>query len=244
MGLGMSTRSRRTSAVKSGGSHRGSLARDQARAGAASTSAVTAVAGADARATDARVSDSAVNVAELALGLFLEHGFDATPMSLIAKEAGLTKAGVYHHFESKEHLLYVVHKRHLEEQLLPLIDAAMMLPDPEERLRRFLYDYALLMTRDPSHRLLITETRRLEPEHAEVIRDVWRRGLYLVRDAVAELQRRGKARPGIEPTYAAFGAIGMCSWIFNWYDYRRKETGPEVARTMVSLFLDGLLRER
>ena len=239
----MSTRSRRGDAVKRGSSRRGSSAPGQAGAGVARASADNAAAGAAAHVADARVSDSAANVAELALGLFLERGFDATPMSLIAKEAGLTKAGVYHHFESKEHLLYVVHKRHLEEQLLPLIDAATVLPDPEQRLRRFLYDYALLMTRDPSHRLLITETRRLAPEHGEVIRDVWRRGLYLVRDAVAELQRRGRARSGIEPTYAAFGAIGMCSWIFNWYDYSRPDTGPEVARTVVGLFLDGLLRE-
>lgn len=193
---------------------------------------------------EAPVTESAAKVAELALQLFLEHGYDATPMSAIAKQAGLTKAGVYHHFESKEHLLFVVHRRHLEEMLLPLIDAATMQPDPEERLRRFLYDYALLMTRDASHRLLITETKRLAPEHAEVIRHVWRRGLYLVRDAVAELQRRGAARPGIEPTYAAFAAIGMCSWIFNWFDYRRRENGPDVAHAMVDLFLGGLLQPK
>lgn len=194
--------------------------------------------------TEARVSESAANVAELALELFLADGYDGTPMSAIAKQAGLTKAGVYHHFESKEHLLFVVHRRHLEQMLLPLIDAATLLPDPEQRLRRFLFDYALLMTRDPSHRLLITETKRLAPAHAEVIRDAWRKGLNLVRDAVVELQRRGAARTDIEPTYAAFAAIGMCSWIFNWYDYQRRDTGAEVARTMVELFLDGLLRPK
>jgi AcrR family transcriptional regulator len=213
------------------------------RGGASSGAKRTATAAGPASArAEARVTDPGANVAELALQLFLEHGYDATPMSAIAKQAGLTKAGVYHHFESKEHLLFVVHRRHLEELLLPLIDSATMLPDPEERLRRFLYDYALLMTRDASHRLLITETKRLAPEHAEVIRNAWRRGLYLVRDAVVELQRCGAARPGIEPTYAAFAAIGMCSWIFNWFDYRRRENGPDVARAMVELFLGGLLQ--
>ena len=64
--------------------------------------------------------DQPSKVAEVALRLFLEHGFDATPMSLVAKHTGLTKAGVYHHFESKEHLLYLVHKSHIDSLLLPL----------------------------------------------------------------------------------------------------------------------------
>jgi AcrR family transcriptional regulator len=87
----------------------------------------------------------------------LKHGYDATPMSLVAKQCGLTKAGIYHHFESKEQLLYYLHKRHIDRLLLPMIDEALKVADPEERLRKFLSDYAVLLTRDPTPRLLISE---------------------------------------------------------------------------------------
>ena len=180
-------------------------------------------------------------VADVALELFLKHGYDATPMSLVAKQCGLTKAGIYHHFESKEQLLYYLHKRHIDRLLLPMIDEALKVADPEERLRKFLSDYAVLLTRDPTPRLLISETKRLSPEHTEEIRDAWRRGLNLVRDAVRELQARDGANASrLNPTYAAFAAIGMTSWICNWFDYGHPETGPAVADTMVEIFLSGL----
>ena len=191
---------------------------------------------------EAPTSEQAEHVAETALTLFLQHGYDATPMSLVAKHAGLTKAGIYHHFESKEHLLYVVHKNHIERLLLPLIDQAEQETDPERRLRRFLVDYASLLARDPSARVLISESKRLDPEHYEDIRGAWRRGLNLIRGCIRQLQEAGRCDRQLNPTYAAFAAIGMCSWICNWFDYSRPEAGQSVARTMESLFLNGLLR--
>ncbi len=189
-------------------------------------------------------NDQPSKVAEAALGLFLEHGYDATPMSLVAKHTGLTKAGVYHHFASKEHLLYVVHKSHIERLLLPMIDEATKVPDPEERLRKFLSDYALLLTQDPTLQVLINETKSLSAEHSEEIRDAWRQGLHLVRDAIVDLQKQKRCDAQLDPTYAAFAAIGMCSWICNWFDPSRPENGPEVARTMVAVFLQGCLMSR
>jgi AcrR family transcriptional regulator len=40
--------------------------------------------------------------------MFLKHGYDNTPMSQLAKELGLSKAGLYHHYPSKEALLFDV----------------------------------------------------------------------------------------------------------------------------------------
>ena len=185
--------------------------------------------------------DQPSKVAEVALRLFLEHGFDATPMSLVAKHTGLTKVGVYHHFESKEHLLYLVHKSHIDRLLLPMIDAAAKVPDPEKRLRKFLGDYALLLTKNPSLQVLINDTKSLSSEHSEEIREDWRRGLHLVRDAITDLQKQNRCDSQLDPTYTAFAAICMCSWICNWFDHSRPESGPEVARTMGAVFLQGLM---
>ena len=40
--------------------------------------------------------------------IFRDRGFDATSVSDIARALGLTKAGLYHHFESKEALLFEI----------------------------------------------------------------------------------------------------------------------------------------
>lgn len=173
--------------------------------------------------------------------LVLARGYDNTPMSLIAKELGMTKAGVYHHFASKEDLLYAVHRRAIDRLLLPIIEQAEAEPEPEARVRLFIYEYARLMTRDASARVLITEARRLSPEHFAEIREVWRRGYKLVRDSLAALHASGRCRKDLDPTYSAFAGLGMCGWIFFWFDYTRQDSGADVARTVCDIFMTGIL---
>lgn len=181
---------------------------------------------------------------DVVAALILERGYDNTPMSLIAERLGMTKAGVYHHFDSKEGILHAVHRRMMDRRLVPIIEKAERIKEPDERLRVFLTDYARLMTRDPSARVLVTEARRLSPGHYAEIHAVWRRGFALVREAIREMQAVGSCRSDLDPTYSAFAAIGMCSWIFYWFDYARPETGDDVADTMREIFMSGILARR
>jgi len=173
--------------------------------------------------------------------LILERGYDNTPMSVIAKALGMTEAGIYHHIETKEDLLYAVHRRAIDQMLLPVIERADLVPEPEAKLRLFLFEYAHLMTRDPAARVLINEAHRLSPERFEEIRRIWRRGYHLVRDAIAALQKTGRCRDDIDPGHAAFAALGMCSWILYWFDYTRPSSGNEIAATMCNIFMAGVL---
>ncbi len=42
-----------------------------------------------------------------AVDLFIAHGYDATSVAAVAERLGLTKSALYHHYDSKEHLLGV-----------------------------------------------------------------------------------------------------------------------------------------
>ncbi|MGL6197508.1 MAG: TetR/AcrR family transcriptional regulator [Lachnospiraceae bacterium] len=44
-------------------------------------------------------------LAKLAFDLFIEHGYESTTITHIMRAAGLTKAGMYHYFSSKEEIL-------------------------------------------------------------------------------------------------------------------------------------------
>jgi AcrR family transcriptional regulator len=182
-------------------------------------------------------------VVEVALKLFLERGYDNTPMSLLAKRLGLTKAGIYHHFASKEDLLFLVHKTAMERGLKSVFEAAAQESDAERRLRVFLYEHARMLALDPTAMLMIREARRLSPKHLQDIKKTWRRGFDLVRDAIAELQQQRRCRGDVEATFAAFAGIGMASWIAYWFDPTRPESAEVVARTMTDIFIGGLLAE-
>ena len=63
-------------------------------------------------------------IAEAALRLFREHGYEATTMRAIAKEAGVATGNAYYYFGSKEELIHAYyarnHTEHAAEPASPL----------------------------------------------------------------------------------------------------------------------------
>ena len=153
----------------------------------------------------------------------------------------MTKAGLYHHFESKEHLLFLAHRDSIERNLVPIIERAEQDPDPERRLNRYLREFAVLMGTRPEVRLLIDEAKRLSPENFAVIQEVWRRGYRVMRRSIEELQAAGRCDPALNPTFAAFAAIGMCTWTLYWFDSTRDEKREELGDSFARIFLHGVL---
>jgi TetR/AcrR family transcriptional regulator, cholesterol catabolism regulator len=177
------------------------------------------------------------------VALFLERGYDNTPLSLIAQELGLSKAGLYHHFESKEQLLFQIHKYSIEATLVPVIERAEVEPDPRKRLEQYIREFAEVMVHDPAIRVLIEESKRLSPENLKVIQASWRRGFELMRSTIAELQAKGAGKNGLNPTIAAFAAIGMCSSTPYWFSHTGSEKISDVGQHFAQIFCHGALEE-
>src|SRR5882762_7374222 len=79
--------------------------------------------------------------------LFRDRGYDATSVSDVARALGMTKAGLYHHFESKEALLFEIMMYGLEKVRDEVIVPARTIRDPEERLRQLVMRHARITTR-------------------------------------------------------------------------------------------------
>ena len=61
-------------------------------------------------------------------------------MDSIARRAGITKGGIYHHFGSKDEILLAVNKK-LEDPVAEMIAAAEATPDAAEAISGFIADY-------------------------------------------------------------------------------------------------------
>ena len=79
-----------------------------------------------ARSSRPRIDDSHPDAAEAgvrqrilaaAVELFAEHGYDGTSVAQVIGRAGVAKGGFYHHFASKEALLYEVYGDLIRRQL-------------------------------------------------------------------------------------------------------------------------------
>ena len=122
---------------------------------------------------------------------FLEKGYDGSSMDAVAARAGLTKGGLYHHFSSKEELLFAVHER-LMRPIVGLLDKASEAPRAVDGLRSFISGYVDLCD-DPSE--LAVEllgvvkgllTPDWQPDYADHVRMMGRRLTALYARAVDE----------------------------------------------------------
>ncbi|HMB81464.1 MAG TPA: TetR/AcrR family transcriptional regulator, partial [Vicinamibacterales bacterium] len=124
--------------------------------------------------------------------LFRDRGYDATSVSDVARALGMTKAGLYHHFESKEALLFEIMMYGLDRVKDEVIVPVRAIRDPEERLRQLIVRHARIATRGQgaiAH--LGDEIRALPPAGRKQIEVRMRVYVDLVRETLTELQTAG-----------------------------------------------------
>ena len=68
-------------------------------------------------------TDTRARLIGVAVDLFTRNSFAGTSLQMIADDIGFTKAAIYHHFRTREHLLAAVLEPLLEE-LQTVVDAA------------------------------------------------------------------------------------------------------------------------
>jgi TetR/AcrR family transcriptional regulator, cholesterol catabolism regulator len=173
------------------------------------------------------------------LDLFVKNGYDATPMSMIADTASLSKANLYYYCSSKENLLYKIHLDFLQRYFDPILAAAETMRDPKERLEFVLRKFTLMCTSSQASQALVHEMRSLEKAHQEEIMAIWRKGYELVRGSIEELQKKGEATK-FRRSFLTFLGVGMAFWTIYWWDYSRQGNDEELAETLVQTFLYGL----
>jgi len=174
--------------------------------------------------------------------LFRDRGFDATSVSDVARALGLTKAGLYHHFESKEALLFEIMMFGLTKVRDEVLVPVRTIRDPEERLRQFIGRHARIATRGHgavAH--LNDEIRALPPSLRREIERRQRIYLDLLRRTLAELKAKGRLK-AVDPTVAAFSIIGMILWLPRWFRQDGRLSQDQVADEIASLALQGVLR--
>jgi AcrR family transcriptional regulator len=176
--------------------------------------------------------------------IFRDRGFDATSVSDIARALGLTKAGLYHHFESKEALLFEIMMFGMDKVRDEVVLPVRTIRDPEERLRQLIVRHARITTRGQgavAH--LGDEIRALPPSARKQIEQRMHVYLDLVRGTLDELKAAGRLRP-VDRTVAAFSIIGTILWLPRWFRADGRLTQEQVADGIANLVLGGLLAPR
>ncbi len=152
-----------------------------------------------------------------ALDLFGEKGFHATSVQSIVDHANVTKGAFYHHFETKEDVLALIHDEYLDAAIESLEGALGSSDEPAEQLQAVVRAAVLIVAKFRSHVAVYFQERRyLTGDAGEGIH----RRRDTVENAIREIIRRGVAdgvfTKDIEPRIAVFGIVGMTAWTYQW----------------------------
>jgi len=164
--------------------------------------------------------------------VFLEKGYERTSMDMIAREAGLTKRGLYYHFKSKTELLFAVMTFAMDELERETFSAMVKAENTEDKLRAILHTHAWMITRehDRAFTLLITtELGSLNPQDRRIIAQRLRSYRHLIQATLEQLADEGKLRPGTDPAVAAHTLLGMVAWLSFWYRPEGRLDGTTIA---------------
>ncbi len=88
-------------------------------------------------------------ILEEALALFATHGFSHVSISMIAKQAGVTKSLIFHHFENKEQLWETVKERFFQKYAMNQMNLFEVEKDPIELIRKSMRYYFDFVRKNP-----------------------------------------------------------------------------------------------
>ena len=188
--------------------------------------------------------DSRQEILRTAARLFQQQGYDATSMNDVAAALKLSKGGLYHHFQSKDEILF-----NLMDHAMEITQQRVMVPvraisDPEEALRTLIHLHieVVLNWRDREVTVMLHENHPLPPNLRRRINSRKKDYIHFVETLIAEVQKKRQSRGTVTPRAAAFALLGMINWIYQWYQPEGALRGEDLARQYTEIFFAGALQ--
>ncbi len=184
-------------------------------------------------------------ILKVATELFGARGFDGTSVRNIAGKAGLSVAGMFHYFSSKEEILNQIMLGFMDNVYKELMEIYNSDRDPCEKLSEVCKFY---VERYAGHKneltILNSEGKSLLPYHRKVFIDKQRAYVKALKNLFNDLAKR-KQLKAVNPSILAFMFFGMVHWTYSWYDPKAKGgIGPNRLGNLFSeIFLRGVLAE-
>jgi len=190
-------------------------------------------------AANGQRADTRGAIVDAAIVVFSARGYSASTMEQVAHAAGIAKGSLYHHFPRKEEILVCIHARFMDDLLSRARERESADQDPASALRGHVADLVDdVARRRAAVEVFLRERCNLSGPDWQAERTSRRAYAGVIERALRRGQEVGVVRTDVDPKIIAFGLIGMCSWLYQWYG--EADDQGVVARTFDVLALDGL----
>lgn len=176
-------------------------------------------------------------ILDAAAQLFRERGFARSTVRELAEEVGILSGSLFHHFKSKDEILFAVMEEVIIDMDATLAEALAVAEGSEARIRALIHNQ-LAFTHGPradATAVLVHEWNALSPEgQAELLA---RRRCYFERWHTVFLQAREEGLVQVEPTVLQQLLHGAVVWTAYWYDPSGEMELDELEEAALSLVL-------
>ena len=189
--------------------------------------------------TNVRFDRNLAHILDHATNVFYHKGYEGASMRDLSRASGMSLAGLYYYFESKERLLYLIQKHTFTTILERLRQQLKEVSDPEQRIRVFIKNHLeYSIENEKAMKVLSHEDEALKDdlgaEITAIKRDYYRVCLGLVDDL------KQKCNGDLRSRVAVLSLFGMLNWIYTWHKKRVDPDAAELARQIGDIFLHGL----
>src|ERR1035438_5098509 len=163
-----------------------------------------------------------------ATNVFCEKGYEGASMRELSRASGMSLAGLYYYFESKERLLFLIQK-HTFSTIVQRLKARLEgVTDPEQRIRIFILNHLeYFVSNQQGLKVLSHEDDSLKNGQGSEIAGI-KREYYRICLGLMEDLRRDR-RLDFNTRTAVMSLFGMINWIYTWYKPRVDGNAEELA---------------
>src|SRR5437868_5600449 len=183
------------------------------------------------------------DILHTAARLFQQRGYDATSMNDVAAALKLSKGGLYHHFQSKDEILFDLMSHAMDITEERVLNPVRAIPNPEERLRTLIRRHiaVVLSERDREITVMLHENHPLSPGLRKRINARKKDYVHFMENLIADVQRARGSKGTVTPRAAAFALLGMINWIYQWYRPDGTLQEESIAQQYTEIFFQGAL---
>src|SRR3984893_517683 len=190
-------------------------------------------------APETRFERRLAKILEYATAIFCEKGYEGASMRDLSRSSGMSLAGLYYYFESKEKLLYLIQKHYFTTVMKLLRERLEDVTGAEERLRTFIVNHLEYFLSSPAAmKVLSHEDDVLEDELGTEIRAITREYYHSCTDLVEALKKKKSLE--FNARIAVLSLFGMMNGLHTWYNPRIDGNPRALARHIGVVFLRGI----
>ncbi|MCA0969013.1 TetR/AcrR family transcriptional regulator [Halobacillus litoralis] len=179
------------------------------------------------------------------LDLFDRYGFHGVSVNQIVEASETSKGGFYHHFQSKDELLFVIHDTFITYVLKEAQAANVVHSSPVEKIqaviRAFVHVFDLYK---PHISVFYQESTYLKPPYDQQIKKKRDQFKDLVFSVIEEGQKSGHFRKELPLEITGMAILGMVNWLYKWYKRGGRYSIDQIADVFTDLVLHALLPVR